>query len=242
MSAKKRIIPLEGLYNLRDLGGVLLTGENSTPFGVFYRAGDLGTPTASDNATLEALKIATVVDFRFPEERAHMPPDVLPSTVKKVINLEIATSHIVDYRQAHDNETSVLCMQNIYRGMVDVARPQFREFFALIADKSNTPLLFHCAAGKDRTGFAAALLLSALGASKEAIYDDYLMTIEGLGHKYDRWIAAHPQLAPVMTVQRSYLDAAWAALDAFGGMDKYLTNELNVDIKALRLLYLNPAP
>jgi protein-tyrosine phosphatase len=241
MSANPRIVPLEGLYNVRDLGGVPLAGGGETPWGVFYRAGDLSTPTANDMAALEKLKIATVVDFRSPEERAR-DLDVLPSTVTKAVRLEIATARIVDYRQAFDNETSVLCMQNIYRGMVDVGRPRFRDFFALLADKRNTPLLFHCAAGKDRTGFAAALLLSALGASKEPIYEDYLMTIEGLGHKYDSWIAARPHLAPVMTVQKSYLDAAWAALEAFGGIETYLTRELDVDIKALRHLYLNPVP
>ena len=237
MSAKKRTVPLEGLYNVRDMGGIPLTQGGSIPFGLFYRSGDLATPTANDMATLEKLKLATVVDFRSTEERDRAP-DVLPSTVKKAVVLEIPTATMTDLFHSPDNKTAAFYMEEIYRGMVDLGRPQFRDFFALLADKGNTPLLFHCAAGKDRTGFAAALLLSALGASKKAIYQDYLMTIEGLGHKYDTWIAAHPHLAAAMTVQKSYLDAAWAALDTFGGMDKYLTNELGVDIKALRHLYL----
>jgi protein-tyrosine phosphatase len=237
MSAKKRTIPLEGLYNMRDMGGIPLRGGDSTPFGLFFRSGDLGTPTANDMATLEKLKIVTVADFRSAAERADVP-DMLPSTVTKAVVLEIPTATMTDLFHSPDNETAVFYMEEIYRGMVDLGRPQFRDFFALLADKNSTPLLFHCAAGKDRTGFAAALLLYALGASKKAIYKDYLMTIKGLGHKYDTWIAAHPHLAAVMTVQKSYLDAAWAALDAFGGMKKYLTQELHVNIEHLRDLYL----
>jgi protein-tyrosine phosphatase len=234
----ERTVELEGLYNVRDLGGFRTEEGKRTRFGFFFRAGDLGTPTKADLRILAARGIESVVDFRSDRERA-LTPDVLPETVVRSFNVTIDTADVVNMTgDTGDERDAVKAMQGIYRAMVETARPQFRRFFEIVTDVVNVPLLFHCSAGKDRTGFTAAMLLWALGVSREDIYADYLMTNEGLGDKYAPFCARHPSLAPVMRVEKSYLDAAWAALDAFGGMETYLTRELNVDIDRLRHLFI----
>ena len=118
----------------------------------------------------------------------------------------------------------------------------FRLLFDHLLDE-NTPLVFHCAAGKDRTGIAAALILLALGVPRSVILDDYLLT--GLHWKVD---AEHktdlpPEVAKVLvSVDAAFLHAAFKAIDEdFGGIENYLGEQLGIDPlrqERLRALYL----
>jgi protein-tyrosine phosphatase len=232
-----RLIPLEKLYNTRDLGGYETRDKRRVCFGRFYRAGELHIATANDKAALEARGIRTIVDFRGePETRKH--PDIRPLGLQQQVSLPIDAGSLLDLSRVGKDISGETFMMDLYAIMVDAARPQYRELFRLISDAANTPLLFHCSAGKDRTGIAAALIYHALGVERETICADYLLSAAYLKEQTRAWIKGEPRLEPVMSIRRSYLETAFRVIDEkFGGMDRYLENELGAEPARLRELY-----
>lgn len=129
-------------------------------------------------------------------------------------------------------------MESVNRRLVKEAGGIYREFFSLLARCENLPLLFHCTAGKDRTGFAAAMFLSALGVSRDDIFRDYLLSSAGALEKFSALVKTAPQFTSVVTVRREYLEAAFGEIDAnFGSVEKYLTKELGVDLDRIRAIF-----
>jgi protein-tyrosine phosphatase len=128
-------------------------------------------------------------------------------------------------------------MESINREFVHSQAGHFADMFARILDDGAARVLLHCSAGKDRTGFAAALLLLALGVPRPLVMRDYLLSRHyfhpaqqlaqvrskyGIGHLDDAVIL------PLLSVEEAYLGAALAAVDAAGGVDAYLQQELGV--------------
>ena len=110
----------------------------------------------------------------------------------------------------------------------------YKEFFSILSEKENAPLLFHCSAGKDRTGIAAALLLSALGVDRETVTEDYMLSAEHITKKYEFITREHPELKPLTTVRKEYLETAFRVIDEeFGGIERYLIDNLEVDLDKL---------
>jgi protein-tyrosine phosphatase len=268
--ANPRLLPTESLFNVRDLGGYPVTGGDEEPGdrsgdragthragegrqvkrGLLFRAGDLYNPSDGDRALLEKKGIRTIVDFRGKREVARAPDGEL-GTVKKTRVLSIEAGNMMDLAQMGKEVNAADLMEELYRILVDKARPQYREFFKILSQKEsrsshageapqavNAPLLFHCSAGKDRTGLAAALILSALGVEREIIYQDYLLSHTYLKEKYRIWLEQEPHLEPVMSIKRTYLEAAFARIEKdFGGMEQYLQTELGADRALLQELY-----
>ncbi|MDR1106823.1 MAG: tyrosine-protein phosphatase [Treponema sp.] len=231
------VLPLERLVNIRDLGGFAAADGRFVRRGLLYRAAELSSPSQADRAALEKLALAAVVDFRSGEEAAENP-DCAIGTVKLRAKLPIDAGNMLALSRNGGDVPGERLMEALYRCLAEDTREQYREFFAILADGRNAPLLFHCSAGKDRTGFAAALLLSALGAGREDVYRDYLFSAVCLEGKYQDLIDADPGLRPFMTVKRSYLDAAFDIIDGkFGGIERYLKDELGADTGRLRELY-----
>jgi protein-tyrosine phosphatase len=128
-------------------------------------------------------------------------------------------------------------MKKLYAALPGEAIPWYRVLFELLSDPSNTPLLYHCTAGKDRTGLASALILYALGADEETIYKDYLESTRLLQERLAALLKDRPYMVPYMTVQESYLKIAYAEIEKYGGLEKYIRNELRADTDHLRNLY-----
>jgi protein-tyrosine phosphatase len=234
---EERILPLQTLFNVRDLGGYAAAGKKRVKWGLLYRAGDLYNPSPEDQALLESRGIRTIVDFRDSMERDNAP-DCNPDTALQNRWLPINAGSFFDLVAAKTSAAMETFMMELYTLLVDTAREQYREFFALLGDGRNLPLLFHCSAGKDRTGIGAALILSALGVDRECIYDDYLLSARLLGNKYAGIIEKSPWLEPLFSVRRSYLAAAFQRIEAaYGGMDRYLREELGAEPDRLRKLY-----
>lgn len=232
-----RLIPLEKLYNTRDLGGYETRDKRRVRFGCLYRAGELYVATANDKAALEARGIRTIVDFRgLTEVRQH--PDIKPLGLQQQVSLPIDAGNLLDLSRVGRDMSGETFMMNLYAIIVETARPQYRELFRLISDTENTPLLFHCSAGKDRTGIAAALIYHALGVDRETIYADYMLSAGYLKEHTKSWIKDEPHLEPVMSIRREYLEAAFKAIDEkFGGVDRYVEKELGAESARLRELY-----
>ncbi len=231
-------VPLDGACNLRDLGGCPAADGRTVKRGLLYRADALDALTGRDVAALERLGLRTVVDFRSRKEAAEAP-DRLPATVRDYIQLPLLAGNVYDRDASPYGEGAAGMMRGIYAALPHDGREQYAAFFRLLADPRHRPLLFHCTAGKDRTGLAAALFLSALGVEREAILDDYLRSAAYVEPRFRAVVERKPELADAYTVRREYLETAFAEIAArYGGIGNYLREELGVDVDGLRAAYL----
>lgn len=177
-------LPFERCDNFRELGGYEGLGGKHVKYGVFYRTPALANlRTDADRALFGSLGIRTVFDFRSDTEREQMPDPELPG-VRCVhapalldesggVNFDLNAVFAGGQRAVDEMLDWVL---GSYRTMA-LGNPAYRLLFEAVA-AGETPLLFHCSAGKDRTGVAAALILLALGVSREDVVRDYMLTNE----------------------------------------------------------------
>lgn len=228
----QRVLALQGATNFRDLGGYSGHGGRTLRWRQVFRSDHLGGLTAADHATLAALGVSRSLDFRGEAERAAQPYDV-PGLVQHSLAIEPSVAQRMGDLERSGLELSpermAGLMTELYLRLVGENAVRFAEFFEhLRAD--DAPLVFHCTAGKDRTGIAAALLLLALGVPRNTVMRDYLLTNEVYRHPH----VASPRisaeaLAVLWSVRPDYLEAALAAIDAApGGLDGYLTHRMGL--------------
>ncbi len=223
---------LEGLWNLRDLGQLPAAEGRIIRRGLVYRGDDLGRLTDRDLEQLAKLRFRTIVDFRSQAETAEFP-DRVPQGAKAV-HLPIAPGNVLSLDQVN-HQTGPGMMRELYTLLAHEAKPQWQAFFQLLASPENLPLLFHCTAGKDRTGTAAALLLAALGVKTEVILNDYLISRQCAETKYKKLLAKRPELLSIITVEPEYLNAFFEAINLhYGNLETYLTQELHANLPLLR--------
>jgi len=116
---------------------------------------------------------------------------------------------------------------------------RYKDFFHLLQNEENVPLLFHCTAGKDRTGMGAALVLYALGADDNTVIEDYLESNIYLKYKYAGYIEQYPNLQSLFEVKREFLEAGIQHIkNEYGTVERYLEEVLDVDIHAFRRKFL----
>jgi protein-tyrosine phosphatase len=211
---------------------------------VLWRSDHLGALDAHDAAQIQALGIRRVLDFRGVEERTaaacrlpgvtvHSLP-IEPTIVQKLAELMAAGTSISGAEVA-------TYMQDTYRGFVRTGTPRFAEFFGHLLE-SDTPTVFHCTAGKDRTGFAAALLLKATGSTDEEVMEDYLLTNDRVQLPQGSRLGLTPEATNVLwRVQPDFLHAAFDEVDrSFGSLEGYLREGLGLrdaERQRLRALY-----
>ncbi|MFV1960245.1 MAG: tyrosine-protein phosphatase [Acidimicrobiia bacterium] len=169
-------IVLEGTPNFRDLGGYASTDGRIVRTGRVFRSGYLAKSTDDDLATLTRLGIRTVVDFRSKLGLETFGSDRLPDGVEYVwipigsVDADPAIRHA--FETGRFSELPNLAAVN--RVLIRENAAEFGQLMLLMADSPNLPLIFHCIGGKDRTGIAAALLLSILGVPWSLVRSDYL--------------------------------------------------------------------
>jgi len=212
---------------------------------VLFRSDHLGALDESDARQIRQLAIRRVLDFRGVKERAgamcvlgdvtvHSLP--IEPTIVQVLNGLVAAGHQLTSADV------VAHMQYTYRGFVRHNTDRFAEFFGYLLE-SGQPTVFHCTAGKDRTGFAAALLLHALGTPPDEVMRDYLLTNERLKMPEGARYGLAPEVAAVLwRVQPEFLDAAFDAVRSdYGGLEAYFVEGLGLgraERERLRELYL----
>lgn len=235
-AAQSAALPLEGAYNVRDLGGYPAAGGSNVIYGRVFRAGDLNKLTPNDLRLLEERSIRTVIDFRTEKEKREAPHK-LPASVTQVLPLVIRPGDIKDLSAFTEEDTQRFMIQ-LNRSLVTDHQASYAAFFKALSSFENTPLLFNCSAGKDRTGLAAALFLASLGVDRDIIYQDYLLSAVYVKDKYAQLVAKNPRLAPLFTVQKEYLEAAFDEIDTrYGGVENYLRKQLGVDTALMKRLY-----
>jgi len=173
-----RHLDLAGASNFRDLGGYPGKDGSTVRWRQIFRSNHLGHLTEADIAVLRPLGLRSAFDFRGTEERdaamcslAGISVHSLPiePTVVAALRARLAGGAALSSADALE------VMRDSYRNYVRYNTPSFRALFAhLLEDRA--PLVIHCTAGKDRTGFASALILHALGVPDQVIAEDYLLT------------------------------------------------------------------
>lgn len=248
----ERLVPLEQGSNFRDVGGYRTTDGKAVRWGRIYRSGASAMLTPGDLARVQALGLVDMVDLRSSEERV-----LAPTRIEGVRYAAVGYSMQEILRMTMQGPSGAL-----YANLPTMLKPQLRIVFDLLK-RHEGPVAYNCSAGQDRTGFATAMVLSALGVPRETILADYHLST---AYRQPRWemppidLAAHPndpvaqvfsrgatagdrKPAPLYDAEgKSLLLGSFAAIDAkYGSVEGYLEKEIGVtpaDIAALRATYL----
>ena len=248
--------------NLRDVGGYRTTDGRWVKMGRIFRSDQLDRLTERDRGLLGAAGVRLVADLRTVSERER-EPDRLPDGAEHIV-LDVAAdskgSLGGDMKQAFakiatGKGAEMLTEANRDFVSLDSARASYQTLLNRLAAPSAVPTLYHCTAGKDRTGWASAVILTILGVPRETVMADYLASNVYLEQKNAASVAALARsstpvpaayLEPVLTVRASYIEAAFDEVNRrYGSFDAYVRDGLGIDdatVAALRAHYLVGTP
>lgn len=271
-----RVIPFQGTHNFRDLGGYPAADGRKVKMGLFFRSDELFGLTEQDREAFQHLNIKTIFDYRSDYEVQKKPDPVFPlvnqlhiqaisSDPSSMMNMPAAAQdqepgeqqqqqtqgqqeHFIvgllksgffkSYRSDH-------MMLEIYK-QLPFENPAYKSLMGKIQNPENLGLLQHCTAGKDRTGVGAALILMALGVSKNDIMEDYLLTnvtMRGLNEQIMARIAGHvseeerQNIEGMLGIKEEYLEAAFTSItEKYGNEESYLVQEFGLTADKLSTL------
>ena len=247
MPSPERSLPLTGASNGRDLGGYPGREGRAVRWGRLYRSDHLAALTPADQTLLYGLGLRAVLDLRMAVER-QAAPNRLPGVPQLLLPI---TPWVLQQMQALREagrlptpQDAEALMRQTYRVLARQETATARQFFDHLL-QADGPVLFHCTAGKDRTGWLAALLLLALGVPRALVLDDYLLTNRLLRVDPAILQAGPPGVMPVLwRVQADYLQAGLDEIDrGWGSVAAYLQQALGLDPArrdALAARYLSP--
>lgn len=253
---KRERIPLEGIFNTRDLGGMETSDGRKIKPRSLIRSGELFNLTENDKQTLtDRYKLKKVVDFRTGAERSEKPDPILDNVqyIWAPIMSEEAMGITHDeeserdviaelFRYLQENQiTLVDYMAGIYKILLstDQAQREYSRFFRELLSNESGSVLWHCSAGKDRVGVGTALLLTALGIPKDVIIEDYLMTNTFTNTEYENAVkflksqnadeAVINGIEGVFKVRESYITASLSYVEEnYGSVDEYINKALGI--------------
>lgn len=241
-----RKLPFETMHNFRDLGGYCSADGRPLRWGRLYRSDKIAGLSAEDIKYLKRLNLQRIVDFRSPEEVQSNPhslwPDaevaihLLPVSVEAA-NIDKLTARLTEASVSADEMADFLVAAN--REMIERFTPTFRQWMQSLLEEDFYPQVFHCSAGKDRTGLAAALVLHAVGVADDVIMQDYLATnaytegrvrqILNLLQDHPEWQRSDAALGRLMRAAPEFINAAYAVIDSdYGSIDHYLQRGLGI--------------
>jgi protein-tyrosine phosphatase len=233
--AAERLVPLEGTLNFRDLGGYATADGRRVKWGRLFRSDGLHGLTDADHGLLASIGLRSVYDLRWARER-EAQPSRLPADGVTVHHVSIGQDPTGDDFMAQIfsgeiTEVGIDWMIDTYRQMVDEGATAFARLLAHLAEPAALPAVFHCSAGKDRTGLSAALLLRLLGVPDEVVLDDYELSttyrsdrrVEELRPRFEEAGLDIDRFRNYLSAPRPALVAALEHIDgAAGGVEGYL--------------------
>jgi len=264
----QRVLHIDGSLNFRDLGGYQTDCGKMVKWGAVYRSAQLDRLTKRGIKDLVALNIKTVVDLRFTDESEKYP--TIPAAVPNAEMLSWhdeqendsgeKSQHMIrswrDSLETNDPEQVREAMRLNYPHKLYTHSAIYRKMLIRLID-GGSPLVFHCAAGKDRTGVGAALILSLLGVDNNQIIEDYLLTQKEIEGRMQTWMAGgatnnenqndfqsqllqHPKelLKPIFDADKSYIETLLDYIkDTYGTFTNYAYQRLKLskdEISALQ--------
>lgn len=261
-----RKVEMPGITNLRDLGGCCAASGQTVRWGLLYRSAQLSGLSKSDLDALENLSIHTIFDLRSAAESAQFP-DVVPAGCTYLLHPFLTTdapsgndhkgsldmASILLHLAKHPDQCAALpaYMRHSYASMAD-AYDVMRAFFNRLLDKRQKPMLFHCVAGKDRTGVLGALTLLLLGVDRQTVTTDYLLSNLYRKEENDALmakLAGHASDEAILSLIRSMLEVSPdliditldAILQKYASWPNFFTQGLGFsmsDLDALQAAYL----
>ena len=227
-----RHLNLAGASNFRDLGGYPTADGRTVRWRQIFRSNHLGHLTEDDAAMLRQLGVRSAFDFRGTEERTVAMcgmPEITVHSLPVEPTVVAALRAIVATGTPLSTDHAISVMRESYSGYVQHNTPRYRTLFAHLLEDS-APFVIHCTAGKDRTGFACALILHTLGVSRDTISEDYLLTNRFYRRDPNHSTDLPDEIRQVLgSVREAFLAAAFEAIDAdYGDLETYLRNGLGL--------------
>jgi protein-tyrosine phosphatase len=248
---------LTGAANFRDVGGYQTSDGHKIKRHTIYRSGELSGLTTADQRALEELHIRYEVDLRTDKERAESPtrwgknaPQVVSVSVGESRQSDPIKSVASSAGELRDAAEAKRYMEKATARIAIQGAGDIGEVIRALA-KGDEPALIHCTAGKDRTGVTVAVLMTLLGASRDEVDREYLRSNDSVDQQLERMKAREKSgasetlsslrpevLRTMLGTERSYMDAAFAAIDTeYGSFDAYTERGLKVtpaQVHALR--------
>lgn len=255
-----RLLNFEGISNFRDLGGYPGADGRTVKWGKLYRAANFAETSRADQQVLDRLGLYALVDFRSAAEKEEEPnqlPDKPPYRVIEIPTMDGGDNSVSEEIMARfesgdfsDFDPDAFMIE-ANRQFATTFTPQFRQFVSLVEQAGGKPIVWHCSAGKDRTGFAAAILLRILGVDQAVVMQDYMLSREyALAARKKELLLvrllkgeeAAEKLQVLLGVEQPWLQAAFDTIDQqYGDFDTYVTkalglSETDVDTLQAKLL------
>ena len=241
-----RKLPFNNAHNFRDLGGYKNADGKTVKWGLIYRSDKLSALSSEDEYFLDQLGLTRIVDFRSIKEREAEPDRISPASsiaMQQIpinvsgVDVDVIKSKMASGELHQDQLSSLLVLAN--REFVEQYTPSYKVLIQSMLESNNLPVVFHCTAGKDRTGFAAALILLALDVPKETVITDYLATNQYTADHIDKTIklikwgslfqADAEALRPILGVEERFINEAFSAIEEhYGSIDNYLEKGLGL--------------
>ncbi|HIW71443.1 MAG TPA: tyrosine-protein phosphatase [Candidatus Levilactobacillus faecigallinarum] len=258
----ERHIQLQNGTNFRDLGGYPTNDGRTLKWCRLIRSGDLSRLTIDDQQKLMDYGITTIIDLRSTAEVQQFPDHLINGVQWMALPIldddeTESTQTIQDLQELYSISPrgGYLRMTNVYCQLVisDQAKMAYTRFFRyLLEHGKEETIIFHCTAGKDRTGIVTILLLAALGVPVDVIREDYLLTNRYSQQRANSRIVAAREaqmndnflqsIRDLSLVSEDYLDRVFSIVNqAYGGMNAYLHDELELgedDLHKLQKIYL----
>lgn len=229
-----RFYELEGARNFRDFGGYVTEDGDRVAWGRLFRSNQPAGMTSADYARVETLKLATVFDFRTPEERETDPTHwqgEKPQFVLLPMGSTEAFRELDPLIEAAIEAEDTVALRElgaeVYRRMPTEYAAEFGQVLRSLASERSLPTMIHCHAGKDRTGLGAALILSLLGVPRETIMADYLYSNDRL---LSDGIERNVIEQLYWSVEADWLQASFDGMETqYGSVDRYIEVALGID-------------
>jgi protein-tyrosine phosphatase len=249
--AAERRLGMQGTPNFRDFGGYRTVDGRYVKWGFLFRSGQLSSLSDQDMVLLASLDLDLVCDFRRLEEQEGDPSRLPAHSPPRIASLPIIPGSNSRFFEEVENQSAGRqamfdFMLEINRDFVEAQSETYGRMFQEILDVEDARFLVHCAAGKDRTGFAAAIILLALGVPREVVMHDYMLTrqffhpereIERLKKKYQMKHMDAASILPMLEVHKDYLACALDAIEqSFPSVEVYLEEAMGVGAAELALL------
>ena len=258
-----RLLNFEGIANFRDLGGYATTDGKQVRWGKLYRSGTFAQASRADLQNLPKLGLQTFIDFRSSAEQEEEPNRLPDPPGFQVVNIPILddgnkalVGEVMQRIETGDFDDfdPDQAMLRANRQFASDFTPQISEFVHTVLAADGNPVVWHCSAGKDRSGFAAAVLLRILGVPRHMVMQDYMASLEpALASRHNqirklrllKGEQVAEKLQVMMGVEEAWLEAAFEQVDAtWGSFDNYVHEGLQLsdkDIARLRDTLLQPA-
>lgn len=252
---RDRTLSLPTAVNLRDIGGYPAANGSRIKWGLIYRSGTLYDLSDDDAAALAARGIKLICDFRSEQESAAAPDDAARLGARyEAMPLDADHDSMRRLRAMmfQPHKLRELMRESYSELMLERNAPLIGRFLRLVAEPHNLPVLFHCTAGKDRTGMAAMILMSLLGVPDDVIAADYSLSnayhdrfraYVGEAVKKLRWFGLNvDDLYPLLIADPELMRSALESVrQRYGTVENYVINRCGVDaamISKLRELLL----